>query len=473
MRIERIRVEGFGALHGLDLAWPEGSVLLAVDPNETGKTTLCEAIVTALYGLPRTRGVAGRVRELRRPRNGAPMRVGLDVSAGGRKWSVDRDLDAGTLRVVDRDRGDDATAEFLRPGGRDVFGETVTGGLGEPLFRATAYVKQNVLDTDRLEAGLTVELARIADSGGGEASVVRALGALEQARREMPGATTGGAVSVDTEITRLGKRIEALKARRDALAQKRRDAAQASAGARGAHARPGRGAAPVRSRGSRGRRRGAPGPAGAAGRRAGRRGAAPRDRERGAGARAGGGALLGRRPARRGPPAGRARDAAAGARARARRTRGEPARGRARCGGSRASLRRRVAARGRSAQRGSRRSSGRSRASGGRARRPGALSRRSGNPSAGTGSPRSSYAWTRSAPPTASSSSAPRRSGRRSSSRASSWTGRSPTRPLSPRSSRASVRRGCGSRRGSSSRPRRSFRSSGGSRGRRRGFRST
>ncbi len=229
MRIERIRVEGFGALRDLDLAWPEGSVLLAVDPNETGKTTLCEAIVTALYGLPKLRGVATRVRELRRPRSGAPMRVGLDVSADGRKWSVDRDLDAGTLRIVDRERGADATAEFVRAGGRDVFGETVTGGLGEPLFRATAYVKQNVLDTDRLEAGLTVELARIADSGGGEASVVRALAALDQARREMPGATTGGAVSVDTEISRLTKKIEAAKARRDGLAQKRREAAQASA----------------------------------------------------------------------------------------------------------------------------------------------------------------------------------------------------------------------------------------------------
>jgi hypothetical protein len=229
VRIERIRVEGFGALRDLDLAWPEGSVLLAVDPNETGKTTLCEAIVTALYGLPRLRGVATRVRELRRPRSGAAMRVGLDVAAEGRKWSIDRDLDAGTLRIVDRDRGLDATAEFLRAGGRDAFGETVTGGLGEPLFRATAYVKQNVLDTDRLEAGLTVELARIADSGGGEASVVRALAALDLARREMPGATTGGSVSVETEISRLGKKIEGLKARRDALAQKRREAAQASA----------------------------------------------------------------------------------------------------------------------------------------------------------------------------------------------------------------------------------------------------
>ena len=228
MRITRIRVEGFGALRDLDLSWPEGSVLLAVDPNETGKTTLCEAIVTALYGLPK-RGNAARVKEMRRPRSGAPMRVGLDVTAGGRLWAIDRDLEAGTLRIVDRDRGFDATHEFLRPGVRDAFGETVTGGLSEALFRATAYVKQNVLDTDRLEAGLTVELARIADSGGGEGSVVRALAALEAVRREMPGSTTGAAVAVETEVARLTRKIEALRIRRDVLAARRRQAAQASA----------------------------------------------------------------------------------------------------------------------------------------------------------------------------------------------------------------------------------------------------
>ena len=101
MKIERIRIDGFGALRDLDLAWPEGRVLLAVDPNETGKTTLCEAIVAALYGLPKTRGMAGRVREVRRPRSGAPLRVGLDVTAGNTRWSVDRDLEAGTVRVTD------------------------------------------------------------------------------------------------------------------------------------------------------------------------------------------------------------------------------------------------------------------------------------------------------------------------------------------------------------------------------------
>ena len=229
MKIERIRIDGFGALRDLDLAWPEGRVLLAVDPNETGKTTLCEAIVAALYGLPRTRGVAGRVREVRRPRSGAPLRVGLDVTAGNTRWSVDRDLEAGTVRVVDRDRGVDCTQEFLRAGGRDAFGETVTGGLTEALFRATAYVSQNILDRDSLDAGLTVELARIADSGGGEASVVRALKGLEAVRAEMPEPASGSKISVDTEVTRLGRRVEALRQRRSELAARRAAAAQASA----------------------------------------------------------------------------------------------------------------------------------------------------------------------------------------------------------------------------------------------------
>ncbi|HEV8269126.1 MAG TPA: ATP-binding protein, partial [Thermoanaerobaculia bacterium] len=165
MRIERLRIDGFGALSGIDLEWPEGKLLLVVDPNETGKTTLCESIVVGLYGLPRGRVVAARTREIRRPRGGGKLAVALDVAReGDSRLSVERDLENGTLRVVDRDRGVDVTRDFLRGGGRDVFGETVTS-LTEPLFRTTAYVGQNVLHKDELDSTLTVELARIADSG--------------------------------------------------------------------------------------------------------------------------------------------------------------------------------------------------------------------------------------------------------------------------------------------------------------------
>ncbi|MFN7988161.1 MAG: AAA family ATPase [Thermoanaerobaculia bacterium] len=227
MRVERLVVDGFGPLEGVDLAWNEGELLLVLEPNETGKSTLCEAIVAALYGLPKGRAAGGRSREARKPRSGAPTRLRIDVSSSAGRFAVERDFDAGTLRVVDRDRGEDRTAEFLRAGGRDAVGEKLTG-LTEPLFRTTAYVGQNVLDGDALDASLTVELARIADSGGGEASVVRALRLLDAARARMPEATSGTQVSVETEIVRTGRRVEEKRAEAARLARAREAAAEAA-----------------------------------------------------------------------------------------------------------------------------------------------------------------------------------------------------------------------------------------------------
>lgn len=191
--------------------WPEGKLLLAVDANEAGKTTLCEAIVAGLYGIPKGRGAGVRPRDLRRPRSGAPFSVALDVEVEGERWSVERDLAAGTVRIVDRGSGTDRTREFLRSGGRDVFGERVTG-LTEGLFRSTAYVGQNELDRDELDSSLAVELARIADAGGGDASVLRAMKSLEVARTRMPESLTGPTVSVETEVTRAERLVSELEA---------------------------------------------------------------------------------------------------------------------------------------------------------------------------------------------------------------------------------------------------------------------
>ncbi len=191
--------------------WPEGKLLLAVDANEVGKTTLCEAIVAGLYGIPKGRGTGMRPRDLRRPRSGAPFSVALDVEVEEERWSVERDLSAGTVRIVDRGSGTDRTSEFIRSGGRDVFGERATG-LTEGLFRSTAYVGQNMLDRDELDSSLTVELARIADAGGGDASVLRALKSLEVARTRMPEPLTGPTVSVDTEVARAERLVSELEA---------------------------------------------------------------------------------------------------------------------------------------------------------------------------------------------------------------------------------------------------------------------
>src|SRR5256885_15511081 len=50
MRLTRIEIEGFGSLQGMDLRFGP-AMNLVVGPNEAGKSTLQEAIVTGLYGL--------------------------------------------------------------------------------------------------------------------------------------------------------------------------------------------------------------------------------------------------------------------------------------------------------------------------------------------------------------------------------------------------------------------------------------
>src|SRR3981189_544697 len=50
MRLTRIEIEGFGTLQGMDLRFGP-TMNLVVGPNEAGKATLQEAIVTGLYGL--------------------------------------------------------------------------------------------------------------------------------------------------------------------------------------------------------------------------------------------------------------------------------------------------------------------------------------------------------------------------------------------------------------------------------------
>lgn len=51
MRIERIRVDGFGRLEGLDTGpSPLGGLVVVLGPNEAGKSTLFHFLTTALYG---------------------------------------------------------------------------------------------------------------------------------------------------------------------------------------------------------------------------------------------------------------------------------------------------------------------------------------------------------------------------------------------------------------------------------------
>ncbi len=92
MRIDRIRIDGFGPLRG-SFRFADRGVSLWAAPNGRGKSHLPRAIVAALYGAPPGAAGAGRI----------VLELRLD---DGSRYRIDRDLGAGTVRVTDADGAD-------------------------------------------------------------------------------------------------------------------------------------------------------------------------------------------------------------------------------------------------------------------------------------------------------------------------------------------------------------------------------
>src|SRR5713226_1661470 len=103
MRLTRIEIEGFGTLQGMDLHFGP-AMNFVVGPNEAGKSTLQEAIVTGLYGLESGDRRAALVERTDRWRpwegGGFGLAVEFELEDGSR-LRVERDLDADTVLVRD------------------------------------------------------------------------------------------------------------------------------------------------------------------------------------------------------------------------------------------------------------------------------------------------------------------------------------------------------------------------------------
>src|SRR6202022_2860424 len=103
MRLTRIEIEGFGSLQGMDLRFGP-TMNLVVGPNEAGKSTLQEAIVTGLYGLQsgdRGRTVLVERADRWRPWQGGSFALALEAELeDGTQLRIERDLDAETVRIM-------------------------------------------------------------------------------------------------------------------------------------------------------------------------------------------------------------------------------------------------------------------------------------------------------------------------------------------------------------------------------------
>jgi energy-coupling factor transporter ATP-binding protein EcfA2 len=127
MRIERVDVDGFGALSG-SFVFPERGLALWATPNGSGKSSLARAVTAALYGAP---GASGWIQLAFRLDDGTAVRVV-------------RDLTAQTVEIADAD-GEDLSAR-LRPAGSEI-GQRVFG-LSRAEFEETFLVRHDsLLDT--------------------------------------------------------------------------------------------------------------------------------------------------------------------------------------------------------------------------------------------------------------------------------------------------------------------------------------
>ena len=230
MRLTRIEIEGFGSLQGMDLRFGP-AMNLVVGPNEAGKSTLQEAIVTGLFGLRSGNGARAATIERAdrwRPWQGGNFGLALEFALDdGTQLRVERDLDAETTRVTDVGTGADLTDRFER----DASGAIQLGrqllGVSRDIYTNTACISRS--EVMRLEdAGSIKEvIVALADSAHPDRTAQRVLDRLRQERVHRigkPRGRSGPLHDLESRLADLERQLAAARQARasvDELAQKR------------------------------------------------------------------------------------------------------------------------------------------------------------------------------------------------------------------------------------------------------------
>src|SRR6202171_2377430 len=229
MRLTRIEIEGFGALQGMALRFGP-SMNLVVGPNEAGKSTLQEAIVTGLYGLEtgdRRAAIAERT-DRWRPWDGGGFGLALEFELDdGSRLRVERDLDADSVRVLDLASGASLNDRFERdPWGGLAIGRQLLG-ISRDIYTNTACISRS--EVLRLEdAGSIKEaIVALADSAHPDRTAQAVLDRLRQERTQRigkPRGRTGPMHDLESRLADLERQLTAAQQARsavDELAQKR------------------------------------------------------------------------------------------------------------------------------------------------------------------------------------------------------------------------------------------------------------
>ena len=193
MKIRSVDARAFGPLESTTLDFADGFTVVW-GPNEAAKSSWHAAIQAALSGRRRRTDAADKAfADRHRPWDGDAWRVGTVLElADGRRVSIERDLDARSVDVIDLDRGRPCDEEILAGGVPDA---AVWLGLDRRTLAATALVRQTELavDPDDLDP-LRALLQRAASTLGGGSTAAEAVMAIDGFRRDHVGVDRANAV---------------------------------------------------------------------------------------------------------------------------------------------------------------------------------------------------------------------------------------------------------------------------------------
>jgi hypothetical protein len=231
VKLLRLASDGFGVLRG-EVRFDPERVTVVLDDNERGKSTLLAALVAALYGLDGDRRSHRVLTPLERwrPWHGGGYGLELELECDGRRYTVARDFERGTVRVLDGD-GQEVTPSFRE--GKDEFpvGYHLCGLEAEE-FEKCAVVQQGELDTVvpaderiRRASTLAARLENAADTRLGDTNASEALQVLEGALRRYNAPELEFTGTVEHALQRLELKLGVLDADLKTLEHERDGAA--------------------------------------------------------------------------------------------------------------------------------------------------------------------------------------------------------------------------------------------------------
>ncbi len=211
MKLKKIELSGFGVLSHCEIEFSDGQFNLILGKNETGKSTLCRAIASILYGFPsKEEAKAGKSWQFQ-----GDYRGSLVLEFNGADVVFERAFDSNHLIVR---RADGSSDEVLFDGDANPRGRTEQpkayrklldqlGFPAETVFRSALYVGQQ-----ELEVQIDDEL-RQQISGAGSADYLKARSGLQARYYEL----TREALSGDNP-KRADRKLEEARAKLQTLA---------------------------------------------------------------------------------------------------------------------------------------------------------------------------------------------------------------------------------------------------------------